>query len=105
MSANFTPEELKKFAPDEYNRIYGEDKPKKPEDEADTNRAKLDEARRLEAETRLLNAKRRHAAALRREQAPPNGSTRAARGTGYFIIAVIIAIIQIALCLYLTARY
>ena len=47
MSANFTPEELKKFAPDEYNRIYGEDKPKKPEDEADTNRAKLDEARLL----------------------------------------------------------
>ena len=100
----FTPEELKKIAPDEYRRIYGEAKPEAPKP-PDTNRAKLDEARRLEAETRLLNAKRRHAAALRREQAPPNGSTRAARGTGYFIIAVIIAIIQIALCLYLTARY
>ena len=98
----FTPEELRKIAPDEYRRIYGEDKPESP---PDTNRAKLDEARRLEAETRLMNAKRRHAAALRREQAPPKGSTRAARGTGYFIIAVIIAIIQIALCLYLTARY
>ena len=104
MSANFTPEELKRIAPDEYARIYGEDKPEAPKP-PDTNRAKLDEARRLEAETRLINAKRRHAAALRREQAPPNGSTRAARGTGYFIIAVIIAIIQIALCLYLTARY
>ena len=104
MSANFTPDELKRIAPDEYRRIYGEDKPEAPKP-PDTNRAKLDEARRLEAETRLITAKRRHAAALRREQAPPNGSTRAARGTGYFIIAVIIAIIQIALCLYLTARY
>ena len=104
MSANITPEELRKIAPNEYRRIYGEDKPEAPKP-PDTNRAKLDEARRLEAETRLLNAKRRHAAALRREQAPTNGSTRAARGTGYFIIAVIIAIIQIALCLYLTARY
>ena len=103
MSATFTPEELKKFAPEEYERQFGKtpEAPKPP----DTNRAKLDEARRLEAETRLMNAKRRHAAALRREQAPPNGSTRAARGTGYFIIAVIIAVIQIALCLYLTARY
>lgn len=104
MSANFTPEELKKIAPDEYARIYGEDKP--TASPPDINRAKLDEARRLEAETRLINAKRRHAAALARQQDNrPNGSTRAARGVGYFIIAVIIALVQIALCVYLTLRY
>lgn len=101
----FTPEELKKIAPDEYRRIYGEDKPEAPKP-PDINRAKLDEARRLEAETRLINAKRRHAAALARQQDNrPNGSTRAARGVGYFIIAAIIAIVQIALCIYLTMRY
>ncbi len=99
----FTPDELRKIAPDEYRRIYGEDKPTAP---PDINRAKLDEARRLEAETRLLNAKRRHAAALARQQdSRPNGSTRAARGLGYFIIAAIIALVQIALCIYLTMRY
>lgn len=93
----FTPEELKKIAPDEYRRIYGDDKPEKPEAEAARMNA---EARRLEAEARLLNAKRRKTRAELNEDKKPRRSLSPA-----WWVALAVAIAQFIFTWYIIAKY
>ena len=103
MSANFTPDELKKIAPAEYRRIYGEDKPEAPKP-PDINRAKLDEARRLEAETRLLNAQRRLRLARQKERKEQEQPKPRAASPAWWV-ALAVAIAQFVFAWYIIAKY
>ena len=99
MSAHFTPDELRKFAPDEYDRLYGKLDEK-------TNRADLArmraEADRLNAETRLLNARKANERAKAREAPKP---PKVGRGVAAFWIALVIAVIQFVFAWYVITHY
>ena len=90
--ANLTPEELKKIAPDEFRRLYGEDKPEKPEDEID----------RLNAETRLLRARRMNEREKERQTEKP---TRIPAPSGAWLVALVAAIVQFIFAWYIIAKY
>lgn len=92
--ANLKPEELKRIAPDEYARIYGDDKPEKPDDEAD----------RLNAETRLLRARRLNAREKELQQ-PKEKPTRSPAPSGAWWIALAVAIAQFIFAWYIIAKY
>ena len=97
MSAHLTPEELRKVAPDEYARIYG--KPAKvPTDRADLARMR-EEAERLNAETRLLNARK----ANERAKAPK--PQKVERGAIAFWVALVIALAQFIFAWYVITHY
>lgn len=99
MSAHLTPEELRKVAPDEYARQYGN--PAKKPDRADIARMR-EETDRLNAETRLLNARRANARAKQRnEQKPP----KVERGYVSFWFALIIAVAQFIFAFYVMTHY
>lgn len=97
MSAHFTPEELRKIAPDEYAKQYGEE---------DAERARLAEIRaetkRLNAETRLLNARKANERAKAREAPKP---PKAERGSAAFVIALVVALAQFLFALYVITHY
>ena len=99
MSAHFTKEELKKFAPDEYNRIYG--KPDEKPDSSDLARMR-EEADRLNAETRLLNARKANERAKQRNVPKP---PKVERGAAAFWIALVIAIEQFIFAWYVITHY
>ena len=98
MSAHLTPEELKRISPEEYKRQYGE----KPKD----NRADLarmrEEAERLNAETRLLNARKANERAKAREVPK---SPKVERGAAAFWVAIVIAIVQFIFAWYVITHY
>lgn len=100
MSARFTPDELRKIAPEEYARIYG--KPAKvPTDRADLARMR-EETDRLNAETRLLNARKANERAKAREVPK---SPKVERGAAAFWVAIVIAIVQFIFAWYIIAKY
>ena len=100
MSAHFTKDELRKVAPDEYNRIDG--KPAKiPTDRADIARMR-EETDRLNAETRLLNARKANERAKARE-APK--LPKVERGAAAFWVALVIAIAQFIFAWYVITHY
>lgn len=90
--ANLTPDELKRIAPAEYARLYGEDKPEKPEDEIE----------RLNAETRLLRARRMNA---REKELLQPKEKPTFRPSGAWLIALAAAIAQFIFAWYIIAKY
>lgn len=99
MSAHLTPDELRKVAPDEYARIYGN--PAKKPDRADLARMKA-EAERLNAETRLLNARKANERAKAREAPNP---PKVERGAAAFWVALVIAVAQFVFAWYVITHY
>lgn len=100
MSAHLTPDELRKVAPDEYARIYG--KPAKvPTDRADLSRMR-EEADRLNAETRLLNARKANERAKQRNAPNP---PKVERGAIAFWVALVIALAQFIFAWYVITHY
>ena len=99
MSAHLTPEELRKVAPDEYARIYG--KPAKKPDRADLARMR-EEVDRLNAETRLLNARKANERAKAREAPKP---PKVERGAAAFWVALVIALAQFVFAWYVITHY
>ena len=96
MSAHLTPEELRKVAPEEYDRIYG--KPDEKPDRSDLARMR-EEADRLNAKTRLLNARK----ANERAKAPK--PPKVERGAIAFWIALVIALAQFIFAWYVITHY
>lgn len=96
MSAHLSPEELKRIAPEEYAKQYGEE-------EAD--RARLAktraETKRLNAETRLLNARRRYENAKATKRKKPGSP----RGVAAFVAALIVAVFYIVLIIYIITHF
>lgn len=84
MSARLTSEELKRISPAEYEKQYGDQ---------DAELSRLAEIRaetdRLNAETRLLEARRRNE---RAKSPPPAKSRRSPRSEGYYIAYAIITL-------------
>lgn len=99
MSAHLSPDDLKRIAPDEYARMYG--KPAKKPERADLARMK-EEAERLNAETRLLNARKANERAKAREAPKP---PKVERGAIAFWIALVIAIAQFVFAWYVITHY
>lgn len=103
MSARLTPEELRRIAPNEYAKQYGEE---------DAERARIAEmraeTRRLNAETRLLNARRRNARAKKPE--PPRKPARARRRESpaaviRWAISIAVVVAQFAIAWYIMGKY
>lgn len=100
MSAHLTPDELRKVAPDEYARIYGK-AAKVPTDRADLARMR-EEADRLNAETRLINARKANERAKQKNTPNP---PKVERGAAAFLIALVIAIAQFIFTWYVITHY
>ena len=99
MSAHLSPDELRRIAPEEYARIYG--KPAEKPDRADLARMR-EEAERLNAETRLLNARKANERAKAREAPKP---PKVERGSIAFWVALVIAIVQFVFAWYVITHY
>ena len=99
MSARLTPDDLRKIAPDEYDRIYGArgSPPKYAEEIAEIEA----EARRIRAQARLLKARRDFEEASK-DRAPPRQEKS---GSLAFWIALVIAILQFAFAFYVITHY
>ena len=96
MSAHLSPDELRKIAPEEYDRIYG--KPDEKPDRADLARMR-EEAERLNAEARLLNARKAN------ERAKARNAPKVERGAAAFWAALVIAIAQFIFAWYVITHY
>lgn len=99
MSAHFSPDELKRIFPEEYDRLYG--KPDKKSDLAELARMR-EEAERLNAETRLLNARKANERAKAREVPK---SPKVERGAIAFWVAIVIAVAQFIFAWYVITHY
>ena len=98
MSAHLTREELKRISPEEYERQYG----KKSNDERASIAEMKSEADRLNAETRLLNARKANERAKAREAPKP---PKVERGAAAFWVALVIAIAQFIFAWYVITHY
>lgn len=100
MSTHLTREELKRIAPEEYERQFG--KPDKvPTDRAEVARMNA-EAARLNAETRLLNARKANERAKAKNAPNPQ---KVERGAIAFWVALVIAVAQFIFAWYVITHY
>lgn len=103
MSARLTPEELRRIAPEEYAKQYGE------EDAVPARIAEMRaETRRLNAETRLLNARRRNARA--KETDTPRKPARARRRESpaaviRWVVSIAVVVAQFVIAWYIMKHY